>query len=252
MLRPWLATIGLLVGCARDPGPPPRGDCATEGNALRPVCRFEYTEPVAATLTFGIQDEPPRTLTAEGTSLAFTLWDLPPDTVVAWRLRWEGEQLSGERTGVTRTDPLPTDVDITFVDQQAGSDAIERLMLLAACPVPTEGGGTRRGDRHLVVTDRRGVVRWYQPPPVRGEIRAFDASDDGTLWMMVERRTLHAVSLDGTPLVTLTQPATMPYVGHHDVTSRFGQTLMVHARTEQIGTGTWIVDGLTEIRDGVA
>ncbi|MEM6929780.1 MAG: arylsulfotransferase family protein, partial [Myxococcota bacterium] len=85
-----------------------------------------------------------------------------------------------------------------------------------------------------------------------GEIRAFDASDDGTLWMMVERRTLHAVSLDGTPLVTLTQPATMPYVGHHDVTSRFGQTLMVHARTEQIGTGTWIVDGLTEIRDGVA
>ncbi len=250
MLRPLFAPALVLLGCASER---PRRDCAVEDNALRIVCRFELSHPAEATLTWAADGEPPRTETATGARLTFTLWDLPPDTDVEWTLTWQGPAGGAqERRGTARTDPLPPEVAVTFTDLVPGPDAIDRLLFVSACPAPTDGGGVIVGNRQLVVSDRNGVVRWYAPSPVGGDVRAYDASEDGSMWMLVERRTLHEVALDGTPLHTLRHPTDYPYIGHHDVTSRYGQTLLVHARTEEIGPATWVVDGLTEIRDGEA
>jgi len=251
------ASLGALLGCAPSPEPAPvpvlpvedpDSPCRIGDNALRPECRFTFDEPVSATLTWTAEGESPRSRQASGRDLRFSLWDLPPETPVRWRLEWDG----GLEEGVVTTGTLPPEVAVTFVERASTAiPPIDRLLFLAACPEVAEGGGVSRGDRHLVVTDADGVVRWYQPPPVAGATRAFDVDED-SFWMLIDRRTLHRVGFDGAPLTTLQYPDDLPHIGHHDVTARFGQTLMLHARTEEHAGQRWIVDGLTAIRDGAA
>ncbi|MEN0063829.1 MAG: aryl-sulfate sulfotransferase [Myxococcota bacterium] len=205
-------------------------------------------------MTWEIAGEPARQATYQGENLRFGLWDLPPETDVTWSIEWTEEgKRTQSATGVVTTGQVPEAIDIVLEDRGTPSPtAIERLMFPVACPVRTDDGSLMRPPATLVITDGEGVVRWYEVPPARGTIRAFDVGLDDSAWMMIDRRNVYQVRFDGTPLTELGQPSGFPHHGHHDITSRFGQTVLLHARTETINGTDYIVDGLTALDEGEA
>lgn len=253
MLTPMAAWFAALVACTTSPYRPASDRvCGLEDNALRPVCRFDVDEGVEVTLTYGVAGEPIRELRATGPDVRFGLWDLPPERDVAWTVAWQDRFGRFETQGTVRTGTVPPTAHASFADAlpRTGPAAFERVLFTASCPVTSEEGELVRPRATLVVTDGEGVVRWYQEPPTEGNIRAYDVSPDGTMWMQLDRRTVHEVAFDGTLLRTLTQPVDFPHVTHHDLTARHGQTLLLHALSEEASDGeTYIVDGLTEVGD---
>lgn len=251
--------IGLAValgGCAGSEPPPTPADsghtaapaavttCAVDPeNALRVVC--EVVREAAGPLTLTLSDADGEVLTFSGDPAASS------QRLVGWGLHdagpwaWAVDDGSGRRSeGVVVAGERPPSARVAWVTVTPGPTSVSRVVVPAGCGGPPA----------LVMLDERGRVRWYQEVGGLGGIGGFDVTDRGSVLWIEQRGRVHEVGFDGAPRGSWSlADGELPRLVHHAAIGRGGRTLVLDATSRQLSDGlTYVVDGFTEITDGVA
>lgn len=203
--------------------------CAATDNALRFDCAATFGAAGAATWT--VSDAAGGVLrtfdTAAGTPSDVTLWGLPPDRALTWRVA--SDDAAAE--GVLRTGSLPSELAALEVTVEGAASDTDAVLVPEVC------GGTG----YLLVLDSAGEVVWYEA--------TGSAQPSGYRW--TDRET--ALVADGSSLTELGADGATRWTAsgfgyplHHDVER--GGDLVYALFAHQVDDR--VLDGVYVLRDG--